>query len=129
MQPKIIAVDFDGTIVAHQYPVIGRPNPKAIKVLRRLMAEGHRLMLWTMRSGDELDEAVAYCLANGVTFEAGINENATQYTWTSSPKQYAHLYIDDAALGCPTLFDKATQRLWVNWNDVEGILQRIGYLT
>ena len=62
MANKIIAVDFDGTIVSHAYPNIGREVPNAIRVLKKLQEQGTQLILWTMRSGDKLDEAVAYCV-------------------------------------------------------------------
>lgn len=124
---KIIAVDFDGTIVSHMYPKIGLDNPSAIRVLKKLIEQGHQLILWTMRSGEPLNEAVAYCEERGISF-LGVNSNPNQSSWTTSPKQYADLYIDDAALGCPTQFDPNTQRQWVNWRDVEAILIRTGYL-
>ena len=124
---KIIAVDFDGTIVSHMYPKIGIENPSAIRVLKKLIEQGHQLILWTMRSGEPLNEAVAYCEERGISF-LGVNSNPNQSSWTTSPKQYTDLYIDDAALGCPTQFDPNTQRQWVNWRDVEAILIRTGYL-
>lgn len=124
---KIIAVDFDGTIVSHAYPDIGQDNPRAIKVLKKLLNEGHRLILWTVRSGDTLQDAINYCNEKGITFWA-INENPEQ-NWSNSNKQYAHLYIDDAALGCPVNYDPRTQRHWVNWTAVEGALIRSGYLS
>lgn len=124
---NIIAVDFDGTIVTHAYPAIGRPVPRAIKVLTRLQAAGCQLILWTMRSGQTLDEAVRYCEENGITFW-GINQNPAQSEWTDSPKAYAPIYIDDAALGCPVLWDTATERNMVNWLEVETILIRRGVL-
>ena len=127
MANKIIAVDFDGTIVTHAYPAIGREVPNAIRVLTKLQEQGTQLILWTMRSGDKLQEAVAYCESKGITFW-GINQNPAQSEWTDSPKAYAPIYIDDAALGCPTLFDKATNRPMVNWRDVEAILVRRGVL-
>ena len=124
---KIIAVDFDGTIVSHMYPKIGVENPNAIRVLKKLIEQGHQLILWTMRSGVELQQAVDWCAERGITFW-GINRNPLQAEWTDSPKAYAPIYIDDAALGCPTLFDKATNRPMVNWRDVEAILVRRGVL-
>ena len=127
MVNKIIAVDFDGTIVAHAYPNIGREVPNAIRVLKKLQEQGTQLILWTMRSGDKLAEAVAFCEEKGITFW-GINQNPAQSEWTDSPKAYAPIYIDDAALGCPTLFDKETNRNMVNWRDVEAILVRRGVL-
>ena len=113
MANKIIAVDFDGTIVAHAYPEIGRDNPNAIRVLTKLIEQGTQLILWTMRSGKELQEAVDYCTQNGIVFW-GINENPAQKEWTDSPKAYAPIYIDDAALGCP-LEKKGFDRPMVYW--------------
>ena len=127
MANKIIAVDFDGTIVAHAYPAIGREVPNAIRVLKKLQEQGTQLILWTIRSGDRLDEAVRYCEKKGITFW-GINQNPAQSEWTDSPKAYASIYIDDAALGCPTLWDEGTQRRMVNWRDIEAILIRKGVL-
>ena len=66
----LIAVDFDGTIVEHRYPAIGRELPFATDTLRRLTADGHRLILWTVREGQLLDEALEWCKERGVTFYA-----------------------------------------------------------
>ena len=66
----IIAVDFDGTIVEDAYPGIGQERLFAFETLKRLQADGHRLILWTYRHGKKLDEAVAYCEENGITFYA-----------------------------------------------------------
>lgn len=127
MSSKIIAIDFDGTIVSHEYPKIGRVNPRAFNVMSRLQEADHKLILWTMRSGHTLEDAVSFCEDHDITFW-GINQNPDQHSWAPGPKQYAHLYIDDAALGCPVKFDQPSNRNWVNWRDVEGILIRTGYL-
>ena len=66
----IIAVDFDGTIVEDAYPKIGKPKLFAFETLKKLQEEGHRLILWTYRSGNKLDEAVSFCEANGIVFYA-----------------------------------------------------------
>ncbi len=66
----IIAVDFDGTIVEHRYPEIGRELPFAIETLKTLQREGHRLILWSVREGRLLDEAVEFCNARGLEFYA-----------------------------------------------------------
>lgn len=125
---KIIAVDFDGTIATHLYPKIGREVPNAIRVLKKLQEQGTLLILWTMRSGVELQQAVDWCAERGVSFW-GINRNPLQAEWTDSPKAYAPIYIDDAALGCPTIADKSgSDRPMVNWRDVEALLQRKGVL-
>lgn len=114
----IIAVDFDGTIVDHQYPEVGGPVPGAIKWLREFQMSGASLILWTMRSGEELDTAVDYCRACGVTFW-GVNRNPGQHMWTDSPKAYAHAYIDDAAFGCPLRENpRSGGRPWVDWDQV-----------
>ena len=127
MADKIIAVDFDGTIVAHAYPAIGRENPNAFRVLKLLQEQGVKLILWTMRSGPSLTEAFQYCKDNGIEFW-GYNENPDQKEWTGSPKAFAQIYIDDAALGCPLIWDQSTNRHMVNWRDIENLLKRKGLL-
>ena len=67
----IIAVDFDGTIVEDGYPGIGKPRLFAFETLHKLQENGHRLILWTYRSGKSLDQAVAFCKENGIEFYAG----------------------------------------------------------
>lgn len=118
-----IAVDFDGTIVKHEYPDIGPPVPNAIESLLWLQKRGVKLILWTMRSGEALAQAVAYCEAAGITF-FGINTNPNQKTWTESPKAYAQLYIDDAAFGCPLWKFVEDKRPWVDWVLVMRELQK-----
>ncbi|MFV0436528.1 MAG: hypothetical protein ACK5PS_03940 [Desulfopila sp.] len=116
-----ICVDFDGTIVDHCYPEIGQPVPDAIAWLKALQENGARLILYTMRSDDLgralLSEAVEYLVANGVTLY-GVNRNPDQDQWTSSPKAYGEIYIDDAAFGCPLIFPKGFARPCVDWNKV-----------
>ena len=77
-----------------------------------------------MRSGDELSDAVKWFEKNEISLY-GINNNPSQKFWTDSPKVYAHIYIDDAALGCPLIFDHAiSSRPFVNWVMVEEILDK-----
>jgi len=95
----IIAVDFDGTIVEHAYPKIGKPIPFAIEVLKKLQQEGrHTLLLWTVREGSLLDEAVEYCAKNGVTFYAA-NKNYPEEEGGSPRKLLADVFIDDKNMG------------------------------
>lgn len=96
-----IAIDFDGTCVTHEYPKIGK-SLGAEATLKTLVENGHKLILLTMRSGKELDEAVEWFKTNDISLY-GINNNPTQKNWTQSPKVFANLYIDDAALGAPLL--------------------------
>ena len=79
----IIAIDFDGTIVEHRYPEIGEPVPYAIETMIKLRDFGHKLILYTMRSDIELQQAVDYCKENGVEFW-GVNENPEQAHWKES---------------------------------------------
>ena len=97
----IIAVDFDGTIVRHRYPKIGEELPFASETLRMLIREGHRLILWTVREGKLLDEAVEWCRDRGVEFYA-INRDFPEEDATGSGfsrKLKADLFIDDRSFG------------------------------
>lgn len=113
----IIAIDFDGTCVTHEYPKIGK-DIGAVPILKKLVEKGHKLILFTMRSGKLLDEAVKWFEENDIELY-GVNENPTQKEWTNSPKAYAQLYIDDAALGCPIKRDKNGSRAYVDWEIIE----------
>jgi hypothetical protein len=95
-----IAVDFDGTIVEHQYPKIGKDLLFAFETLRELQKNGALLILWTFRAGKELDEAVEYCLSRGIEFYA-VNKNYPEevYDDSISRKINADVYIDDKNVG------------------------------
>lgn len=123
----IIAIDFDGTLVDHRYPDIGPEVPGAFSALKEMKERGHQLMLWTMRSGPELREAFQYCKSNGIDFTSEwTNQNPEQYSWTNSNKQYANIYIDDAALGCPLREHPSAKssRPCVDWQQVMEILRK-----
>jgi hypothetical protein len=98
-ESHIIGVDFDGTCTSHEYPRIGK-DIGAVPVLKKLVANSHQLIIFTMRSGKELEEAVKWFKKNEIPLY-GINTNPTQLNWTSSPKAYCHLFIDDASLFAP----------------------------
>jgi hypothetical protein len=95
-----IAVDFDGTIVEHEYPAIGKEMLFAFLTLKELNKKGARLILWTFRSGKELEEAVEFCRQNGVEFYA-VNKNYPEEVMneTVSRKIDADIFIDDRNLG------------------------------
>lgn len=113
-----MAVDFDGTCVKHEYPEVGG-DVGAVPVLKRLVDDGARIILWTMRSDSYLDSARKWFEDNGIPL-FGVNRNPEQDRWTSSPKAYAGLYIDDAALGCPLKTDGPPgSRPFVDWDQVE----------
>ena len=95
-----IAVDFDGTIVEHAYPEIGKEMLFAFQTLKELNKMGANLILWTFRTGKELDEAVEFCRKNGVEFYA-VNKNYPEEVLdeTVSRKINADIFIDDKNVG------------------------------
>ena len=97
----VVAIDFDGTIVEDSYPGIGKPMLFAFPTIKKLQAEGHRLILWTYRSGSKLNEAVDFCKENGIEFYA-VNKNFPEEIFNeqnSSRKIHADLFIDDRNIG------------------------------
>ena len=98
----IIAVDFDGTIVEHKYPEIGQEVPFAIDTLKMLIKDQHRLILWSVREGALLDEAVEWCRARGVESYA-VNkdypEEEKEKNNHFSRKLKADFFIDDRNVG------------------------------
>lgn len=156
--PITIAIDFDGTCVTHEFPKVGR-DIGAVRVLKKLIAHGHKLILYTMRSncegntgaskefpevinGNFLNDAIDWFIANGIELH-GIQTNPDQLSWTTSPKCYAQMYIDDAALGCPLKLDTEPLnteegygegiripigRPYVDWPAVEIMLQEKGLI-
>ena len=96
-----IAVDFDGTIVTDRYPGIGNEIPFAVETLKLLQQEHHRLILWSVREGKLLDEAVAWCKERGVEFYAVNKEYPEQKLQDDgfSRKLKADLFIDDRNVG------------------------------
>ena len=91
-----IAVDFDGTIVEHEYPEIGREKLFAFQTLQELDKMGASLILWTFRTGKELQEAVEFCRKNGIEFYA-VNKSYPEeiFDETVSRKIHADIFIDD----------------------------------
>lgn len=138
---RIVATDFDGTIVTHEYPNVGTPLPYAFETLKKLREKGIRVILWTMRGHpdlekfphldirtgefipkDTLQEAIDFCKEKGLEFD-GINFSPEQFS--TSPKQYAHVYIDDTALGCPLVSPRK-----VDWVEViKYLVYSYGFLT
>ncbi len=117
-----ICVDFDGTVVDHRYPDIGEPVPVAIAWLKRLQVLGAKIILFTMRSNraegqNLLQDAVIYMEKNGIQL-FGVNRNPDQDIWTSSPKAYGEVYVDDAGFGCPLIHPKGFARPCVDWKKV-----------
>ena len=136
-----ICLDFDGTCVTHEYPEIGK-DIGAVPVLKELIEKGHRLILFTMRCdkkkkkniGNEthivdepfLTDAVNWFNQNNIPLY-GVQKNPKQSFWTTSPKAYGHLYIDDAALGCPLIVPEEG-RPYVDWEKIRELLVEKGVL-
>ena len=97
-----IAVDFDGTIVEHRYPHIGKEKPFAVQTLKQLIADGHQLILWSVREGRLLDEAVEWCKNHGLEFYA-VNKDYPEEERDKnnhySRKLKADCWIDDRNIG------------------------------
>lgn len=139
-----INIDFDGTCVTHDFPRVGK-SIGAEQVLKKLTDKGHQLILFTMRSdrkkskptldptiqdvtGSFLTDAVNWFKTHNIPLY-GIQSNPTQLNWTTSPKSYAELMIDDSSLGCPLTYDRnLSDRYFVDWNKVEEILIQSGVL-
>lgn len=133
----IIGIDFDGTCVTHEFPELGK-DIGAVPVLKELVEAGHQLILFTMRSdkqeeqmigdykmhgGDFLTQAVNWFKDNDIPLY-GIQTNPTQRTWTTSPKAYCNLYIDDAGLGIPLITPiNPDERDYVDWCEVRKLLK------
>ncbi len=120
IKPKKILIDFDGTCTTHEFPEIGR-DIGSVPVLKELVAAGHKLILFTMRSdkfdntrgadcipethnGPWLTNAVNWFKENDIPLY-GIQTDPEQHTWTTSPKAYGNLHIDDAGLNAPLKWD------------------------
>lgn len=138
-----ILIDFDGTCVTHEFPAIGK-DIGAVPVLKELVEAGHNLILFTMRSdienpvslnkeiilkgGKYLTEALQWFKDRDIPLY-GINTNPDQLTWTTSPKPYAQILIDDTAIGCPLIYDcLGIEKPYVNWDDIHDILLSRGII-
>ena len=113
-----IVLDFDGTVVKHRYPEVGE-DVGAVPVLRKLVKNGHHILLSTMRSHDSdgvdtLQPAIDWFKERDIPLY-GVNENPSQKTWTSSTKVYGNIYIDDAGLGTPLKNDDSGAPPFVDW--------------
>lgn len=119
----VINLDFDGTCVKHKYPLIG-DSIGAEPVLRELTEKGHQLILFTMRDGSTLKDAVNWFKKNNIPLY-GIQRNPNQH-WTSSPKSLADLIIDDTNLFMPLIYDNGSA--YCDWKKIREELVRQGIL-
>ena len=123
----VIAINFDRTCVTNEYPNVGK-DIGAVPVLKRIVEKGHRIILYTMRDNERLKDAKQWFESNNIPLW-GVNNNPAQERWSSSPEIYAHLYIDDAALGVPLkLNKKISNTYFVDWEKVENFLRENGII-
>lgn len=117
----VLAIDFDGTIVEDKYPKIGEPRTFAFETLRMLQQEGFRLILWTYRSGESLQEAVDFCMENGIEFYA-VNKNFPEEVFDAETprKLAADVFIDDrnvgGFLGWGKIYQMLTKKKFQRWH-------------
>ena len=125
----VIAIDFDGTIVEDAYPKIGKARIFAFETMKRLQKDGHRLILWTYRSGSKLDDAVQFCKENGITFYA-VNQSfpEEQYDNKVSRKIYADIYIDDRNIGGVLGWGEVYQLITKQTLDIKEPKRKKGFL-
>lgn len=144
MKPIELILDFDGSTVTHDFPHIGK-SIGAEQVLKVLVENGHKIILFTMRSdvtnpqatdptiknipGNYLSEAVAWFEERNIPLY-GIQTNPTQHTWTSSPKAFGQACIDDICLGIPLkLIPALSGRPFVDWEALLPLLEERGMIT
>lgn len=131
-RPKIMAVDFDGTVVTHMYPQIGSEAPHAVRVMKRVQAAGNKIILWTCREEDPsnaeaeyLQKAINWMYESGIQLYA-VNETRVDDDFRNPAgerrKVLADLYIDDRNIGIPKAYG------CVDWLWVEQLLEKMGWL-
>jgi len=125
--PIKVGLDFDGTCVTHEYPKIGK-DIGAVPILIDLVNRGHLIILYTMRSGNHLADAINWFAENGISLYAA-QKDPGQERWTSSNKCYANLYIGDDALGCPLVYDpELSSRPYADWDVIRKMLIEKGLI-
>ena len=119
-----VCIDFDGTMVQHEYPEIGPEAEGCIETLTRWVEDYNvGIILDTMRSDEYLVDAVQWCNDNGIKLY-GIGCDPTQKYWTNSTKAYAPFSIDDRNIGCPLIYGKS-KRPYVDWKGVAELFEPI----
>lgn len=97
---SVYAIDFDGTLAETRFPQIIGPRKKTIAAVKLLKAQGHKIILWTSRDGEDLKNAVEWCQKQGLVFDS-VNEPLPEQLarWGNNTRKiYADVYIDDRAL-------------------------------
>ena len=124
-QKLIFLIDFDGTVVTHSFPDIGK-DVGAVPVLKDLLDNDHKLILYTIRSNNKnknyLDEAIEWFKSHDIKLY-GVNKNPTQINFSSSNKVHGDICIDDRNLGTPLIFNpELSDRPFVDWVKINCLL-------
>ena len=129
-----INVDFDSTVVVQSFPLINKADIGSAKILRELVANGHRLILFTVRwdcpinpENNYLTQAVNWFKENDIEL-FGIQCDPDQASWTNSPKSCAQLMIDDSAIGCPLKTSNLSLKPYADWEKIREILIEKGLI-
>jgi len=140
----VFLIDFDGTCTTHNFPHVGK-EIGAVPVLKRLVASGHKLILFTMRSdntnktisadpvikavnGKFLTDAVNWFKSHDIPLW-GVQKNPFQHTWTDSPKAFGDYMIDDIAIGTPLIHNTSiSKQPFVDWVKMEVMLENMGLI-
>lgn len=113
MKSLVLAIDFDGTIVDHKFPLIGELKPYAKEVINRLFDKGHEIIIWTCRSEPrDIKNMKDFLDNNGIKYNR-INENSRRVTFGCWPKIYANMYIDDRGFFFDEIADEVGDKLWL----------------
>lgn len=121
-----ILVDADGTVFTHEYPRVGR-DIGAVPVLQELVKNGHRLIIFTMRDGKELQDVVDWYAKNNIPL-FGIQSNPEQKRWTTSPKAYGQYIIDDICAFAPLKKEKPYDKPFIDWVLMRQELVNVGLI-
>lgn len=128
MNKKVVAVDFDGTIVENAYPKVGKPKWNVIEKLRKWHEEGHTIVIWTCRSNQTLLDAIQFLCENKVPYDY-FNEYPLNSWGDWTRKIFAHIYLDDRALNVADIdnFDLESETLLDNQavEDIKFLMQLI----
>jgi len=119
----VFCIDFDNTIVVDDFPNIGVDNLYALDVIRELIYNNHKIILYTIRSNENLLAAENYLKDNGIELY-GVNKNKTQFRFSNSRKVYADYYIDDKNIGTPlkdVIYKNGMEKV-VDWKKIRNIL-------
>ncbi|HDT11272.1 MAG TPA: hypothetical protein ENN58_00890 [bacterium] len=121
-----IAVDFDGTIADFDKNANSKEISGAFEVLKLISDAGHDLILYTMRNGRYLEEAVEFCKKNNIHF-AAVNDNPFVDQSNFSRKVFADYYIDERAIGCPVYYNSEGSRC-ADWDKIKKMLKELGVI-